>query len=91
MSKLCLDRESLRLGKYTARYAELTSEQLQGLLWLLGEWSCRVHSDGSLGANVARAQVAIDALREFPRKPFTVDEARALMRDAAGGRSKVSR
>lgn len=74
--------ESLRLGKYTARYADLTSDQLQGLLWLLGEWSSRVRHDGTFGGNKARAQAAIDALREFHRKPLTLGEAQALMRDA---------
>ncbi len=79
---ITLEREQLRLGKYTRAYADLTADQLSGLLWLLGEWSCRVRSDGTLGANKARAGAAIRALRQFHRKPFTREEARALMRNA---------
>jgi hypothetical protein len=81
---LTLDRESLRLGKYTQGYENLTSTQLEGLLWLLGEWSCRVHEDGTFGANKARAQAAFDALRVFHRKPLTLEEVKALMRKARG-------
>jgi hypothetical protein len=81
---LTLDRESLRLGKYTRGYENLTPTQLEGLLWLLGEWSCRVHEDGTFGANKARAQAAFDALRVFHRKPLTLEEVKALIRKACG-------
>ena len=82
MKKLCIDRVDLRLGKYTNRYHELTSEQLHGLLWLLGEWSCRVREDGTIGARKARGKAAIEALREFHHRPLTIDEVKALMRSA---------
>jgi hypothetical protein len=78
-----VEREKLRLGKYTSGYEKLTPEQLQGLLWLLGEWSCRADEDGTLRANKGRAEAARKALCRFTRNPLTVDEARALMREAA--------
>jgi len=82
MKELTLDRESLRLGKYTNCYANLTPLQLEGLLWLLGEWSCRVR-EGKFVGNKNRARVALKTLQEFHRKPLDRDEVRALMRDAA--------
>ena len=81
-----LNRQELKLGKYTRGYADLTSDQLTGLLWLLGEWSCRVHSDGSLGANKNRAKVALETLQKFHREPLGREEVMALMRDAARGK-----
>ena len=86
MHELTLDRRNLRLGKYTSRYADLTPMQLEGLLWLLGEWSARVRPDGSLGANKNRAKVALDTLRDFHIKPLVREEVRALMREAARGK-----
>lgn len=84
---LVLDRPNLRLGKYTRCYSELTSDQLNGLLWLLGEWSGRVRYNRSLGKNAGgrRGQAAIDALQEFRRDPIGLEEVKALMRKAAGG------
>lgn len=83
---IVLVRESLRLGKYTSGYAELSAEQLEGPLWLLGEWSIRVRTDGTLGANKRRAQAALDALRTFHRRPLTREQVRSLMCYAAAGR-----
>lgn len=82
-NSLVLDRESLRLGKYTKGYDKLTSEQLHGLLWLLGEWACRAHPDGGVTGCHTRAIDALAALRQFTRKPLTLDEVQQLMRDAA--------
>lgn len=80
---LVLDREALRLGKYTRGYDKLTSEQLHGLLWLFGEWACRAHPDGGVTGCHTRAIEALAAMRQFARKPLTLDEVQALMRDAA--------
>jgi hypothetical protein len=80
---LVLDREALRLGKYTKGYDKLTPEQLHGLLWLLGEWACRAHPDGGVTGCHTRAIEALAALRGFTHKPLTLDEAQQLMRDAA--------
>ena len=84
---LMLDRDELGLGKYTKGYANLTDKQLHGLLWLLGEWSCRADHDGSVKGGHARGQAALKALRSFNRNPFTLDEAQELMRDAAPNRA----
>lgn len=83
---LMIDRDELQLGKYTKGYANLTDEQLHGLLWLLGEWSCRADHDGSVKGGHARGQAALKALRSFNRNPFTLEEAQELMRDAARGK-----
>ena len=85
--ELTLDRNHLNLGKYTKRYAELTPDQLTGLLWLLGEWSCRVRPDGSLGCNKNRAKVALETLQKFHKEPLGREEVRALMREAARGKA----
>lgn len=34
-------RDTLRLGKYTHQFADLTSDEIAGLLWLLGEYVVR--------------------------------------------------
>ena len=73
---IILNREELKSGKYTSAYADLAPDQMEGLLWLLGEWSVRGDSDHP------RAQVAKKALLEFSHSPLTCDEVRALMRDA---------
>lgn len=80
---LVIERQELRRGKYTSGYDKLTSDQLHGLLWLLGEWSCRAHADGTLSANRPRGEAARRALCRFPRDPLTLEEAKALMRKAA--------
>lgn len=82
MSKLKISRKRLRLGKYTHGYENLTSEQLHGLLWLLGEWSCRANRDGSVDGCHPRARGALHALVWFRVRPLDIDEAKALMRGA---------
>jgi hypothetical protein len=73
---ITLSREKLRMGKYTRAYARLTSDELEGLLWLLGEWSVR--RDGGH----PRADVALEALRNFSHEPLTLEEVYPLMRAA---------
>jgi len=72
--KIIIDREKLSFGKYTKRYADLSSDQMAGLLWLLGEWSAR-HDN-----HHPRSQAAKKALMEFSRAPLTLEEVKALMR-----------
>ena len=79
---LTLDREELRLGKYTKGCERWTPEQLRGLLWLLGEWTCRVDHDGSVKGAHARGQAAFKALLNFNRNPLTIDEVQELMRNS---------
>lgn len=76
MAHLILDRETLRDGKYTRGYADMTPEQLEALLWLLGEWSIRY------GGDHPRAVAAQDALLNFTRNPLTMAEVHELMRTA---------
>ena len=84
MDQITLDRERLRLGKYFGRYAKLTSDQMYGLLWLLGEWSIRAdEEEGKYIGNEARSIAARKALLEFHMKPLTLDQAMRLMRDAS--------
>lgn len=78
---LTIDREKLRFGKYTRGYSELSSEQLNGLLWLLGEWSCRSSLSDPMGSHW-RSKFAFEALLKFSRKPLTLNDVTALMRKA---------
>lgn len=79
--KLVLDRESLWLGKYTRGFDKLSSEQLEGLLWLIGEWSVRSSLEDPMGYH-PRSKAAFKAMLEFKRKPLTREEAMALMRES---------
>jgi hypothetical protein len=79
MSDLSIDREALRRGKYTAKYADLTAEQLHGLLWLLGEWSSRATPEGDYAGSASRAFAARTALLDFHRHPLTSAQVRSLM------------
>ena len=76
MTTITLDRENLRQGKYTRAYKDLTSDQLEGLLWLLGEWAIR-H-----GGNHPRAEAAQKALLEFSNTPLGIEEVKSLIRKA---------
>jgi hypothetical protein len=71
---LTLDREKLRMGKYTKSYADLTPDELEGLLWLLDEWTIRGDSDHP------RAVAARKAL--LSRERFTLDRAHEVIRNA---------
>ena len=60
---LSIDRGALRMGKYTRSFDNLTTDQLHGLLWLLGEWTIR----GDNGH--PRSEAAREALKLFGREP----------------------
>jgi len=72
--ELVLDRERLRMGKYTRGYAGLTADQLEGLLWLLGEWTIR-------GDNGHRRSIAARKAL-LSRDRFTLEEAHEVIRNA---------
>ena len=76
---LSIDRETLRMGKYTRSFDKLTTDQLHGLLWLLGEWTIR----GDNGH--PRSEAAREALKLFGRNPLTIDEAHEVIRKAQKG------
>lgn len=73
---LSIERETLRMGKYTRGFDKLTTDQLHGLLWLLGEWTVR----GDNGH--PRSTAAREALKTFNDKPCTLEEVHELMRGA---------
>jgi len=76
---LGIARDELRGGKYTRCYADITPEELGGLLWLLGEWAVRADSDHP------RARAARKALLDFDHEPLTLEDVKALMRGADRG------
>lgn len=84
-------RDELRLGKYTRKYADLTGEQLAGLLWLLGEYTARAERLLPLTQAVtygARRKIsAHDAL--CSNRDYTLDAAKQLQREAAGPEGAV--
>ena len=45
---LVLNRDQLRLGKYTRWAAELSADEMYGLLWLLGEFGIRTSESNLL-------------------------------------------
>lgn len=71
---IVLDREKLRDGKYTRGLEKLTSDQLHGLLWLVGEWAVRCDNDHP------RSVAAKKAILNFFHDPLTLEEVYALMR-----------
>lgn len=76
--RIVLDRPSLQLGKYTRAYANLSPEQLQGLLWLVGEWSVRAQTNHYH----PRAKAALRLLTDFGSEPLTLEQVKAEMRAA---------
>ena len=71
---LSIDRETLRMGKYTRRFADLTTDQLNGLLWLLGEWTIR--GDNGHRRSIAARKALLSGQR------FTLEEAHEVIRNA---------
>jgi hypothetical protein len=77
-------QRELKLGKYTSGFEKMTIEQVMGLLWLLGEWSCRDESlpvEPSETKGHRRKATARNALLEFCRKKLTLEEVKQLMRE----------
>ena len=92
---LTVSRKSLRLGKYTNRFADLTSDQLNGLLWLVGEFSSRAVPDEfkveEQVGGMRRWAAALNAMASFGNRPLGLEEVRALMRQAAFEPSRCRR
>lgn len=74
LNEIVLDREELKFGKYTRSYAKLSSEQMEGLLWLLGEWTIRGDNDHP------RSVAAKKALLEFHQEPLSKQQVHELIR-----------
>lgn len=82
-------RHELAFGKYTKWIAELSCDQLHGLLWLVGEFAMRdsgrrdVDAVGSPGER--RHDAALNAIARFRHDPLVIREVHELMRKAARG------
>ena len=85
--------EKIRLGKYTRWAKGMTEDQLEGLLWAVGEFGCRAsiplevlskHPVDDVFAH-ARAVTGLKIIADFARGEFiTRDEVRHVMREALG-------
>ena len=71
-----------RYAKASTREPSPSSDQMTALLWLVGEWSIR-------GGDGVRAEVALEALKEFRYEPLSLMEVYALMQDAGRCREEL--
>lgn len=83
--QICLNRKQLSLGKYTSWAADLSEEQLYGLLWMVGEFGIRASAhDPQSDARYpdlrrdAGRQAVIDYVRGQAR---TLAEVQQMIRD----------
>lgn len=80
---LSIDRELLRLGKYTSWAAELTADELMALLWMVGEYGIRssAESDKPAYGYDIRREVGHRALVRFVHhQPISLEEAKQKIR-----------
>jgi hypothetical protein len=82
---LVLDRRHLSLGKYTRWAANLSDEEMYGLLWFLGEFGIR-SSEYNLHEEIqqpGRARTGLlGALGFVHGRPLTQEKAMRAMRNA---------
>ena len=80
---LSIDREQLRMGKYTSWAAGLTSDQLMALLWMVGEYGIRSSAERAgpaVGCDIRR-EVGRRALVSFVHHhPISLEEAKRQIR-----------
>jgi hypothetical protein len=82
---LVLNRDQLRLGKYTRWAAELSDDEMYGLPWLLGEFGIRSSAENLLDAirEKGRARTGLlGALGFVHGIPLSKDEALLAIRNA---------
>ena len=82
---LVLDRRRLSLGKYTRWAADLTDEQVYGLLWLLGEFGIRTSEYNLLDSiqEAGRARTGLlGALGFVHGHPLSQEQAMQAIRNA---------
>ena len=82
---LVLDRRRLSLGKYTHWAANLTDEEMYGLLWFLGELGIRTSEHNLLSSiqEVGRARTGLlGALGFVHGHPVTQEQAMKAIRNA---------
>jgi hypothetical protein len=82
---LVLDRRRLSLGKYTRWAANLSDEEMYGLLWFLGEFGIR-SSEYNLHEDIqqpGRARTGLlGALGFVHGRPLTEEQAKQAIRGA---------
>jgi hypothetical protein len=82
---LVLDRRRLSLGKYTRWAADLTDEQMYGLLWFLGEFGIRTSESNLLDSiqETGRARTGLlGALGFVHGHPLSQEQAIKAIRNA---------
>ena len=82
---LVLDRRRLSLGKYTRWAADLTDEQMYGLLWLLGEFGIRTSESNLLDSiqETGRARTGLLGALDFVHgHPLSQEQAMQAIRNA---------
>jgi hypothetical protein len=78
---LSIEREELRLGKYTSWAADLTPDQLKALLWMVGEYGIRAPMENEVPVSDVRREVGRRALVGFvKRQPISSEEAKRQIR-----------
>jgi hypothetical protein len=83
--QLILDRRRLSLGKYTRWAANLSDEEMYGLLWFLGEFGIRTgeHNLQSSMKKAGRARTGLlGALGFVHGHPVTQEQAMKAIRNA---------
>ena len=82
---LVLDRKRLSLGKYTRWAADLSDEEMYGLLWFLGEFGIRTSEYNLVDSiqEVGRARTGLlGALGFVHGRPVTQEQAMKAIRHA---------
>jgi len=82
---IVLDRRRLNLGKYTRWAADLSDEEMYGLLWFLGEFGIRTSEYNLVDSiqEVGRARTGLlGALGFVHGHPFTQEQAMKAIRNA---------
>ena len=83
---LVLNRDQLRLGKYTRWAAELSADEMYGLLWLLGEFGIRTSAEYLLPDSIrekGRARSGLlGALGFVHGQPLSQEQAMQAIRNA---------
>lgn len=80
---LNLDRDQLRLGKYTSWAAELSTDELHALLWMVGEYGIRssaedaAKSSGHEGRREAGRKAIVQIVNG---QRMTLEQAKAAIR-----------
>ena len=82
---LVLDRRHLSLGKYTRWAADLSDEEMYGLLWFLGEFGIRTSEYNLVDSiqEVGRARTGLLGALDFVHgRPITQEQAMKAIRNA---------